>query len=146
MNFFIRTGNFFVKILLRSSLHGIISRNTLLISYTGRKSGKSFTIPTNYSQEGNTVRIVSFKDRVWWRNLRGGAPVTLQIKGKSVLGRVEVFMDNASVANGLKAYLQTIPEFAKYFNVRIDDKGKPNEKDINQAAKYRVIVEVSIER
>jgi hypothetical protein len=140
-----KTGNFFVKILLRSPLHGMISRNTLLISYTGRKSGKLFTTPTNYSQEGNTVRIVSFKNRVWWRNLLGGAPVNLQIRGENLRGQAEVIMDNDSVASGLYVYLQPIPEFAKYFDVSINENGMLNENDINQAAKSRVIVEVSID-
>lgn len=146
MNLFSKTGNFFVKILLRSPLHGMISKNTLLISYTGRKSGKPFTTPTNYSQEGNTVRIVSFKNRVWWRNILGGAPVTLHIRGENLRGRAEVIRDNDSVARGLKAYLQPIPEFAKYFDVSIDENGTLNENDLIRAAKCRVIVEVSIER
>ena len=140
-----KIGNFFVKILLRSPLHGMIGRNTLLISYVGRKSGKSYTTPTNYSQEGKIVRIVSSRERVWWRNLCGGAYVTLRIRGENIHGRAEVFTDDDDVASKLNAYLQPSPKFAKYFNVRLDEKGLLNAEDINQTAKNRVVVEVKIE-
>jgi deazaflavin-dependent oxidoreductase (nitroreductase family) len=123
----------------------MLSKNTLILSYVGRKSGKSYSTPTNYSQDGNIIRIVSFKDRLWWRNLQGGVPVTLQFKGKSITGRAEVLSKEHSVAEGLKAYLRPMPDPARYFNVRFDEEGMPNVEDINQVAKKRVIVEVSIE-
>jgi hypothetical protein len=146
MNAFMKIGNLFVKIILRSPLHGVLSKNTLIISYMGRKSGKRYSIPTNYSLDGNTVRIVSFKDRVWWRNLGSGVPVTLQLKGKSFSGRAEIFSEESNVAEGLKAYLQPIPNLVRYFDVRLNEDGSPNGDDISQAAKKRVIIEVTIEK
>jgi deazaflavin-dependent oxidoreductase (nitroreductase family) len=145
MNAFMKIGNFFVKVLLRSPLHGMLSKNTLILSYAGRKSGKPYSTPTNYSQDGNTIRIVSFKDRVWWRNLRGGVPVSLQFRGKSLPGRAEVLSEEHSVAEGLKAYLKPVPDLARYFDVRLNEDGMLNAEDISQAAKKRVIVEVTIE-
>lgn len=43
-----RIANPVVTWLLRSSLHGILSGSTLLITVTGRKSGRIYTIPVNY--------------------------------------------------------------------------------------------------
>ncbi len=33
--------------LLRSPLHGMLSSSTMIITYTGRKSGKMFSTPDN---------------------------------------------------------------------------------------------------
>lgn len=145
MNVYIKTGNFFVKILLRSPLHGVLSKNTLIISYMGRKSGKPYSTPTNYSLDGNIIRIVSLKERIWWRNLRGGVPVSLQFRGKSLPGRAEVLSEEHSVAEGLKAYLKPMPSLARYFDVRLNEDGLFNAENISQAAKERVIVEITIE-
>ena len=49
--------NPFMKTVLRSPLHGMISRRLLLITFTGRKSGKVFTTPISYEQEGATLLL-----------------------------------------------------------------------------------------
>jgi hypothetical protein len=144
MNAFMKIGNFFTKFLLRSPFHGMMSSNTLLISFTGWKSGKAYTTPTNYNQEGDIVRIVSQRDRVWWRNLVGGAPVTLRIRGDDKYGTADAFTDNIRVAQGLEAFLQPNPQFAGYFSIGLDEHGNFKTDDIKKAAKTRVIVEISL--
>ena len=86
---FNRVGNPAVRLLLRSPLHRLASAQLALITVTGRRSGRTFTIPVGYSQEGGSVRIpVGWPERkLWWRNLRGeGAPVRLRIRGREVAG------------------------------------------------------------
>lgn len=74
--------NSMMKWLLRSPLHGLISKNIMLLTYTGRKSGKVYTVPVNYVRQSDHLSVVSYRHRTWWRNLRGGAPVTLLIQGQ----------------------------------------------------------------
>ena len=45
--------------LLHSPLHKIASKNTLLITFIGRKSGKKYTTPVNYVIDSNVIFIVS---------------------------------------------------------------------------------------
>jgi len=66
-----------MKALLRSPLHGMVSNGIMLITFHGRKSGKVHSTPVNYLREGNNITVFSRRDRVWWRNLRGGAEVTV---------------------------------------------------------------------
>jgi hypothetical protein len=78
------TGNRVVRLLLRSPLHPLASRNLALITVTGRRSGRKFTFPVSFAQEDDRVRItVGWPDqKLWWRNLRGeGGPVRLRIRG-----------------------------------------------------------------
>ncbi len=58
------------QLLLRSPLHGLMSSRYLLITFTGRKSGKQYTTPVAYLGEGDTIILTT--DSPWWKNLRGG--------------------------------------------------------------------------
>ena len=94
-----RTGNQAVKLLLRSPLHPLVSGRLVLITVTGRKSGRSFTFPTGYAQRGEQVRIgVGWPERkLWWRNLRGeGAPVRLRLRGQELTGHARARGDERS--------------------------------------------------
>ncbi|WP_194826797.1 nitroreductase/quinone reductase family protein [Nocardia sp. XZ_19_231] len=54
------------------------------ITYTGRRSGRTFSTPVNYRRAGNEYLIgVAMPDKkTWWRNFLGeGAPATLRIDG-----------------------------------------------------------------
>lgn len=143
MNFaklFQRIGNVFISGILRSPFHALLSKNTLLVTFSGRKSGRRYTTPVNYVCVGDLIYVTSMKDRTWWRNLRGGARLTLRLQGQEVTGWGEVIEDVESVRSSLTAYLRTSPKMTKYFEVRIDSEGLLDEKDVARAAKPRVMV------
>lgn len=80
--------NPFAKTVLRSPFHGMMSRQLLLITFTGRKSGKVFTTPALYEQEGETLLLrVGYP---WWKNLRNGAAVRVRLRGKIHAATTEV--------------------------------------------------------
>jgi len=70
-----------MKLILRSPAPWIVSKTVLLITVTGRKSGKTYTTPVDYSQDGDQVTI--FTHANWWKNLNGGSPVTLRKIGRA---------------------------------------------------------------
>lgn len=87
--------NPFVSLILRSPLHRMLSGRLLLLTFTGRKTGKVFTIPVGYTREDETLTL--FSDYGWWKNLRGGAPVTVRLQGRRRTGRAEAIEDTAVV-------------------------------------------------
>ena len=96
---FNRVGNPGVRLLLRSPLHPLVSGRLALITVTGRKSGRSYTIPVSYRRTGDVVKIgVGWPGRkAWWRNLRGeGAPVTMLLRGEQRTGRAVAHGDERS--------------------------------------------------
>ena len=133
-----------MKWLLRSPFHGSIDKSTLLIRYQGRRSGKVYETPVNYVQDGNDLLITSYRQRTWWRNLLGGAEADVLLKGKEQRGTAEAFVQNEDVARYLQAYLQKVPQYAKYFHVQLDKEGKPDPNEIQRAAQERVIVRVQL--
>jgi hypothetical protein len=46
-----------MKLVLRSPAHGVVSKTILLITFTGRKSGKTYTTPVSYSQFDDQVYV-----------------------------------------------------------------------------------------
>ncbi len=78
---------------LQSSNPGALSKNHLLITFEGRKSGKHYTIPVNYRHTAEGTIVVSTEAR-WWRNLEGGADVNLVLAGESVSGHAVPITDD----------------------------------------------------
>jgi len=132
--------NSMMEALLRSPLHGVISKNFMVISYTGRKSGKAYSTPVNYVQEDGLVLVTSFRNRIWWRNLLGGAPVSLLVKGKTLEGVGEAIVDEAEVARYMDIYLSKVPQMAKYFHVAVGEDGKLSQEDLAEAAKTQLMI------
>lgn len=142
MSLFMKVWNTFNKAVLKSPLHFLTSKNTLLLTCTGRKSGQPITVPVNYAQDGDTVRITSSPDRQWWRNLKATPEVLLHLRGKAAQGSAEVFEEQEAFAAELAAYLAAFPQMAKYFDVGIEDDKRFNQADLLKAAESRVMVKV----
>ena len=84
-----------MKFLLRSPLHGIISRYLLLITFPGRHSDRIYTTPVSYSRENNQVTIFTHANR--WKNLRRGRPVSLRLRGQEIQGLAETIAEEKKV-------------------------------------------------
>lgn len=59
-------------------------RRFTVVTYTGRRSGRTFSIPVGYRRDGDTVTIgAMFPDaKKWWRNFTGdGGPIALDLDG-----------------------------------------------------------------
>ena len=80
--------NAIVTTILRSPWHGIRSDRLLLLTFTGRKSGKEFTTPMRYVQEGEILRMKVVYP--WWKNLVGEATVRVLLCGEMRTGTAEV--------------------------------------------------------
>jgi deazaflavin-dependent oxidoreductase (nitroreductase family) len=132
-----------MKFVLHSPMHGMVSQSILLITFTGRKSGKVYTTPVSYSQHDDQVYIFTHAD--WWKNLRGGAPVTLRIQGRELQGLPEpVAEDKKAVAAGLTAHLRKVPSDARYYGVTFDDDGGPRAEEVEKAVQTVVMIRIRL--
>ena len=140
-----KIGNFFLRQILSSPLHGILSKNTLLIHFTGQKSGRKYTTPVNFSHADNKVWITSQPDRVWWRNLGKNPEVGLTIYGKKISGTAKLLESGEASAAGLENFLRLTPRYAKYFKIAVDLEGNFNRADLLAAAEGMVIIEITVD-
>ncbi len=137
-------GNSFIKFILKSPLHGMMSASTMLITVAGRKTGRLITTPVNYYQEGNTVWVLTVRDRKWWRNLPDCPKADLLLRGKRVSAVAEVILDKTTVANQIGQYVKRIPMSAKALGIRIEG-GDPNAADLARIAQDRLMVKLTLE-
>jgi deazaflavin-dependent oxidoreductase (nitroreductase family) len=150
MWFMNKIANPFVRLILRSPLHGMMSAAVLLITYRGRKSGREYTLPVQYVQDGNHVYIVPGypEKKTWWHNLKGGMNVRLTLKGETLPGNGILLnheTDREKITKGFGLYLQQFPSLAKMHNVRIEDGNTFNAEDLSRAAANVVMIRVELQ-
>ena len=58
------------------------------------------------------VYVGRSRDKVWWRNLRGGAPLTVRLRGSELAGTGSAVQGSADLA---ERYLARFPRSAKAF-------------------------------
>jgi len=126
--------------MLYSPLQGMLSGNMMVLDYTGRKSGKAYRLPVSYKRIDDTLLTGSYKRRTWWRNLRGGVPVTVRLQGKDINGQAEVIEDEQGVMIGITAYIGGDPRTARMFGVKLGSDGQPDSESLRQVARDQVIV------
>ena len=126
--------------ILRSPLHGLISGSIMLIRLTGRKSGQIYTTPVNYLNIDGALYTTSQRQRKWWRNLRGGAAVTLRLRGQDQPAFSQVFEEAQEIVPVLATMLQRNPQIARYYGVRLDAARQAPAEELHQAAEKLVII------
>jgi deazaflavin-dependent oxidoreductase (nitroreductase family) len=136
-------GNDFMAWFLRSPFHGMLSGGMMLITVTGRKTGKAYTTPVGYYVEGENLLVITSRERKWWRNLQGGAKVQLLLKRKLVEGITDVELDEKSVEARMGEYLRHMPQAAKQMGIRMENK-EPNFEDIARTAKERLFIRIKL--
>ena len=136
-------GNDFMSWILRSPFHCMLSNNTMLITVTGRKTGKTYTTPVNYYEEGGNLWIITSRDRTWWRNVQGGADVKLLLKRKPVNGFAEAELDSKAVETHMCDYVKRMPQAAKPMGIRVEN-GVANTEDVARTAKDRLFVRIKL--
>lgn len=132
-------GNDFVRFFLRTPLH-VFMGNTMLITVTGRKTGRKYTTPVGFFRESGYLWVMTNRDRTWWRNACG-ADVALHLHGRDVNACAESILDEKAVALRIGDYLRHIPMAAKPLGVRMEN-GVLNPDDVARLAKERLFIKI----
>ena len=137
--------NAIMRALLRSPFSRLIDRGIVLLTVTGRRTGRRFSFPVQYVQEGDTLWITSGAgpEKTWWRNLVGGAPIEVFLRRQPYEGRAEVAThadDPATVEEGVRRYAERFPRFAR--RLRLDS----DPEALEAYARNTVIVRIRLDR
>jgi F420H(2)-dependent quinone reductase len=125
-------------------LHRFISKNLLLISFTGRKSGKHYTRPVGYLREGKTLIVLTKWFRPWWRNFRETTPVELLVERRICQGKVKVLTDEAAIIPIITDVIKKYSYYADIYGVRLVSPGKPDMDDIRHIAPKVVVLQITL--
>jgi membrane protease YdiL (CAAX protease family) len=140
--------NALVRFLLHSKLHGFLSGSVTLVTVHGRKTGHDHTFPVQYAEAAGRLVVIPGHpfEKVWWRNLLGGAPLRLLLRGRDVDARGEVLIgiDQPDVVGDLLAvWLTRFPQAAGPMRVHRRPDGTWETVDLCRAAEGLVAVVVT---
>ena len=141
----LRLSNPFVSMILRSPLHRVLSSQVLLLTFTGRKTGKLFTIPVGYTHEGDTLTL--FSSKTWYKNLRGGGPVVVHLQGRGRTGRAEAIEDREAVLEAAKHLVAKYghKEAGQRIGLALNISPPPTTEELAAAMEGRVVIRIILE-
>jgi deazaflavin-dependent oxidoreductase (nitroreductase family) len=92
-----------------------LSANLMLISYTGRKTGKAYRQPVSYARDG--AELLTPGGGRWTLNLAGGRPVRIRLRGRDLAARAELVSDAAEVERLLGVITEKNPRAARFIPI-----------------------------
>jgi deazaflavin-dependent oxidoreductase (nitroreductase family) len=137
--------NAMVAILLRIPiLHRVISNQILLLTFSGRKSGKHYTIPVGYVRDGQTVTILTKWFRGWWRNFQGTAPVEVLIARRRYQATAKALTDEAMTITVLTNIIKKYPYYANFYGIRLTAANEADMDDVRRVAPKVVVLQIAL--
>jgi hypothetical protein len=129
-----------IGILLRSPLHGLLSRNLLMLTYVGRKTGRRRSLPLSYVTVGERAYLCTRSSR-WWRNWQPGAAVELHLRGRR-MNAVPCVVDVATpeALAALRVFLTANPKTGQMLYAVRAERGRPNEDDLVREVRRSVVI------
>jgi hypothetical protein len=138
-----KVANVFVVALLNSPLHVFLSKRLLVLTYTGRASGKRYRIPVGYRRDGALVTLVA--GNPWWVNLRDGGAVRLRLAGTEVCGTALPLADKRQAEAALTAFIEQLPHLATMYDVTLAPDKRPDGASVARAINTQVVIQVALE-
>jgi deazaflavin-dependent oxidoreductase (nitroreductase family) len=92
-----------------------LSGNLMLISYTGRKTGKAYRQPVSYARDGEA--LLTPGGGRWTLNLAGGRPARIRLRGRDLPARAELVTDPAEAERLLAVITRENPRAARFIPI-----------------------------
>lgn len=107
----------------------MVGQGVALISFTGRRTGKRYTIPVSYHREDETVTVITKRERKWWHNFESPTEVELRLAGRRYRGEAVIEAGDDETVDFMVAYLEKRPIDAKAYGL------PPGEVDRDEVAR-----------
>ena len=141
MKYLFRFINPFVRVILKSPIHFILSHQILLFRVIGRKSKKIYEIPASYAHINDALVCVTLRENLWWKNFIDIEDQDIYFKGKKINKKISInFSDDNFVRTKLKELIEHNPIDAFFAGVKLDRNKAPNSEDLDKAAKLHTVI------
>lgn len=140
--------NSVVAWLLRSRLHPLLSWGLMLVTVTGRRTGRVYTIPVGYLRDGDAlVVLVSWPSRKqWWRNYRERRPIEVGLRGRTIGGRaVVVAPTSPAFREAIERTLRRVPMMGGQFGIRYDRRTGLTDEQLRTVGRSAVVVRIELD-
>ena len=140
----LRRCNGLVRAILRSPLHALLSRELLVLEYTGARTRQRRALPLSYVEHDDRLYLCT-RSSLWWRNLRAEPEIALWLRGRRVAATARVVAPTSVEArDALRAFLARNPRTGEILYDVKSVGGRPCEEDVAREAPRSVVVEVRL--
>jgi deazaflavin-dependent oxidoreductase (nitroreductase family) len=115
----LRMANPVVKAILRSPLQRVLGKQLIVLTVTGRRSGRTYSVPVGRYDASDGSLLVS-AGGAWRHNLRGGADVRVTLDGHERRAHAVLVEDPDEAAREFKALLDRVGPRALGMRVHVD--------------------------
>lgn len=133
--------------LLESPLHPLLDPGLMLVTVTGRRTGRRYTIPVGYQRAGDSVRVLVSKARrkQWWRNYLAPRPIELRLRGAVRHGVARVVpTDSAEFRDAVDRTLRRLPSLGRQFGIAYDRRAGLTAEQWRTVAADAALVEIAL--
>jgi deazaflavin-dependent oxidoreductase (nitroreductase family) len=128
-----------------SRLSWLVDRGVMLVTVFGRRSGRPYTLPVQYTRDGDVLWVLvgRSEEKTWWRNLLGGGRVEVVLRRRVHRGHGQAHTHSQQpefVEEGMRRYAQRFPHMAKGLGVSAND-----ERGVARAAAGAAVVRIHLE-
>ena len=135
--------------ILRSPFHWLVSPGVTLITVTGRRTGRRYTIPVGYQRDGDTVVILvsEASKKQWWRNYVEPGPAELLLKGMPVRGSAQVMPpESPEFREWAERTFRRLPFLGRQFSVAYNRRAGLTDAQVAHLGREAAIVKITLER
>ena len=123
-----------MRVLLGLPFPTPLSRQFMLISFTGRKTGKLYRQPVSYVQQDNVLLTAGGGNWKW--NLQDGQPVRIRLRGRDVLARPELIKDTDEVERLFAVMIAANPMVSVMIGIPKGPDGRPDRGRLEDAVRH----------
>ncbi|MGW4767449.1 nitroreductase/quinone reductase family protein [Nocardia sp. NPDC004278] len=133
-----RIGDAVVRAILRSRLHPLLSKKLLIVTVSGRKTGREYANPVGYAEHDGHLLIGTAAN--WRRNLIPGTPVRIRFRGADIQADHEVITDEPRAATLYREILTQNPTHGRFARIHLDPDGTTNLPALRTALAHGIAV------
>jgi hypothetical protein len=123
-----------MRFVLSRSVATPLTRRLMLITYTGRRSGKQYRQPLSYVEHDGA--LLTPGGGKWKLNLPPGEPVRMRLRGRDVTARPDFIADPDEVEHLLAVMSAANPRVRNFVGIPHDAEGRLDRDRLQTALRY----------
>jgi hypothetical protein len=140
----LRAINPIMRALLRTPVMGSMRKQMMVVSFSGRKSGRRYSIPLSAHRIDNDIYAIT--SATWKHNFRDGADAEVLLDGKTTAMRGELIDDPAAVADLSRRAAESwgVKRAQTMLGMKFRDQRIPTLEEFTEAARRDRIVAIKL--
>ena len=133
----VRYFNPIMRLVLGSRAHRMMSGQLMLLSFTGRRTGRSYTTPVSYVREGTNLLVPG--GGAWWKNLTSGT-ARVRLQGTWHVVTPEVIREPVALSAVMGRMLAINPAISVFTGIRPGSDGRPFAESLERERRREFVV------